>query len=154
MKQMVILSLASVKGGGSIALSLLCLLFFFSALVLFIFFWQRERKLRAKLALLEEKQGELELYKAKMAEFDKLIPDLLKIGHLDHDINTPLCVITMSLGRAKMIGEATSDSSLLQNVEDIVEAVKDIGVIMQQVRVLKTSPIIPYGKKKALREEG
>ena len=41
----------------------------------------------------------------KLDELDELIPELQKIAKLDHDVNTPLCVITMSLGRAKRMGQ-------------------------------------------------
>lgn len=83
----------------------------------------------------------------KLEELKKLLPDLKKIARLDHDVNTPLCVITMSLGRAKKLALETSDENLLTNVEDIVEAVGRIGEIMQAVRVLKASTLIAYKEK-------
>lgn len=92
---------------------------------------------------LQECRAELQ----KLDELKKLLPDLKKIARLDHDVNTPLCVITMSLGRAKKLALETNDESLLTNVEDIVEAVGRIGEIMQAVRVLKTSTLIAYKEK-------
>jgi hypothetical protein len=78
----------------------------------------------------------------KLDELNALIPELQKIAKLDHDVNTPLCVITMSLGRAKKLGQQTGDDTLLNNVKDISDAVNRIGEIMQAVRILKTHPLI------------
>jgi len=84
-----------------------------------------------------------------LTEMNKLLPKLKAIARLDHDVNTPLCVITMSLGRAKKLGQEMGDETLLHNVEDIMSAVSRIGEIMQAVRVLKTSKIISYKDKQA-----
>ncbi len=80
----------------------------------------------------------------KLDELDELIPELQKIAKLDHDVNTPLCVITMSLGRAKRMGQENNDESLLNNVQDILNSVGRIQEIMQAVRILKTSPLVAY----------
>ncbi|MCB5252191.1 MAG: hypothetical protein LHW51_04365, partial [Candidatus Cloacimonetes bacterium] len=65
-----------------------------------------------------------ELLKAK--SWEALIPELRNIARLDHDVNTPLCVITMSLGRAKKLGQQSGDELLLNNVKDITDAVARI----------------------------
>lgn len=80
----------------------------------------------------------------KLNELDELIPELQKIAKLDHDVNTPLCVITMSLGRAKRLGQENNDESLLNNVQDILNSVGRIQEIMQAVRILKTNPLVAY----------
>ncbi len=80
----------------------------------------------------------------KLDELDELIPELQKIAKLDHDVNTPLCVITMSLGRAKRLGQENNDESLLNNVQDILNSVGRIQEIMQAVRILKTNPLVAY----------
>ncbi|MDD4806484.1 MAG: hypothetical protein PHO35_06855 [Candidatus Cloacimonetes bacterium] len=80
----------------------------------------------------------------KLDELDELIPELQKIAKLDHDVNTPLCVITMSLGRAKRMGQENNDESLLNNVQDILNSVGRIQEIMQAVRILKTNPLVAY----------
>jgi phosphoglycerate-specific signal transduction histidine kinase len=86
----------------------------------------------------------------KLDELDELVPELQKISKLDHDVNTPLCVITMSLGRAKKLGQETGDDFLMNNVKDITDAVARIGEIMQAVRVLKTHPLVAKTKAQTL----
>ncbi|MDI3504533.1 MAG: hypothetical protein PWP64_1469, partial [Candidatus Cloacimonadota bacterium] len=93
---------------------------------------------------LRKKNEEYQAQLSNLSELELLKPELRKIARLDHDVNTPLCVITMSLGRAKKLGQEMGDELLLNNIEDIMSAVRRIGEIMQAVRVLKTSRLISY----------
>ena len=115
-----------------------------------VFFWHRSRQETKEAIHFKEKmQKELSTCRMKLQkleELEQMIPELQKIARLDHDVNTPLCVITMSLGRAKKLGQQSSDESLLNNVKDITDAVARIGEIMQAVRVLKTHPLVVQNK--------
>jgi C4-dicarboxylate-specific signal transduction histidine kinase len=115
-----------------------------------VFFWHRSRQETKEAIHFKEKmQKELSTCRSKLQkleELEQMIPELKKIAKLDHDVNTPLCVITMSLGRAKKLGQQSSDESLLNNVKDITDAVARIGEIMQAVRVLKTHPLVVQNK--------
>jgi len=93
-----------------------------------------------------------ELLKAK--SWEALIPELRNIARLDHDVNTPLCVITMSLGHAQKIARQQNDDILLGNTRDILNAVNRVGEIMKAVRVLKTHPLITYKDKKPAAKAG
>lgn len=115
-----------------------------------VFFWHRSRQETKEAIHFKEKmQKELSTCRMKLQkleELEQMIPELQKIARLDHDVNTPLCVITMSLGRAKKLGQQSGDELLLNNVKDITDAVARIGEIMQAVRVLKTHPLVVQNK--------
>jgi C4-dicarboxylate-specific signal transduction histidine kinase len=115
-----------------------------------VFFWHRSRQETKEAIHFKEKmQKELSTCRSKLQkleELEQMIPELKKIAKLDHDVNTPLCVITMSLGRAKKLGQQSGDELLLNNVKDITDAVARIGEIMQAVRVLKTHPLVVQNK--------
>lgn len=123
-----------------------------------VFFWHRSRQETKEAIHFKEKmQKELSTCRSKLQkleELEQMIPELKKIAKLDHDVNTPLCVITMSLGRAKRLGQENDDQSLLNNVQDILDAVTRIGEIMQAVRVLKTSAMIAYKDKVSTKHTG
>lgn len=116
-----------------------------------------KKELKAKQGRIELLQNDLadsRMKLQKLEELEQMIPELKKIAKLDHDVNTPLCVITMSLGRAKRLGQENDDQSLLNNVQDILDAVTRIGEIMQAVRVLKTSALIAYKDKVSTKHTG
>ncbi|MDD3535334.1 MAG: hypothetical protein PHC50_04220 [Candidatus Cloacimonetes bacterium] len=119
----------------------------FIGLLVFLYYRHLMGIRKVELQKLSDQLQECRDELIKLEELKKLLPDLKKIARLDHDVNTPLCVITMSLGRAKKLALETSDENLLTNVEDIVEAVGRIGEIMQAVRVLKASTLIAYKEK-------
>lgn len=115
-------------------------------LLILIFYRQQIKIQNRQIADLRRKHEALTDELAKSRELMTLLPELQKIAKLDHDVNTPLCVITMSLGRAKKLGQQSGDELLLNNVKDITDAVARIGEIMQAVRVLKTHPLVVQNK--------
>ncbi|MCK9584099.1 MAG: hypothetical protein M0R69_04200 [Candidatus Cloacimonetes bacterium] len=121
---------------------------------LIIYLLQRNKQCRKRAENLEQQAAQLkqELHKARA--WEAMIPELRKIAKLDHDVNTPLCVITMSMGRAQKIAMQQNDDVLLGNVQDILSAVKRVGEIMQAVRVLKTNPLISSKDKKPAAAAG
>lgn len=141
------ISLLTAALQGEYAPWILTIVLAFIAMILLLYYGHLTKAQNREIESLRKELGELKPELSKLEELDKLIPELKKIAHLDHDINTPLCVVTMSLGRAKKLAETNNDESLMINVEDILEAVRDIGEMMKMVRVLKTSPLIPYKDK-------
>lgn len=124
------------------------------SLALIIFLAQRKRTYKARTAALEQEIAMLKQELEKLGAWDSMIPELIKISHLDHDVNTPLCVITMSLGRAQKIAKEQNDELLLGNTRDILSAVNRVGEIMQAVRVIKTHPLISIKDNKPASETG
>lgn len=97
----------------------------------------------AKISELKEMQKQLET----------LLPILRNIAHIDHDINTPLCVITLSLGRVKRYANEYKNEGLVKTNNEITEAVNKISLILQRLYELKQHPLLDYyeqQKKQAL----
>ncbi|MCD8479168.1 MAG: hypothetical protein LRZ88_02375 [Candidatus Cloacimonetes bacterium] len=92
---------------------------------------ERENEKLSKLADLE-------------LEVQKLRPILQDIAHLDHDINTPLCVITLSLGRVKRLANELKNPGLDKSNNEITEAVNKVSLLLQRLQALKINPLVHY----------
>ncbi|MCB5278387.1 MAG: histidine kinase [Candidatus Cloacimonetes bacterium] len=77
-------------------------------------------------------------------EMERLLPSLKEIAHLDHDINTPLCVITLSLGRVKRYANEMNLDGLHKSNTEITEAVNKISLLLQRLKSIKESELIGY----------
>lgn len=73
-----------------------------------------------------------------------LIDTASGIAHLNHDINTPLCVITLSLSRVKKIGMESGSEALLKSNNEITEAVNRISDLLGRLEDLKRNPLLDY----------
>ncbi|HNQ42992.1 MAG TPA: histidine kinase [Candidatus Cloacimonadota bacterium] len=86
-------------------------------------------------------------------QLDTLLPILRNVAHIDHDINTPLCVITLSLGRVKRYANEYKNEGLEKTNNEVTEAVNKISQILQRLYELKQHPLLDYyeqQKKQAL----
>lgn len=77
-------------------------------------------------------------------EMNNLRSQLKDIAHLDHDINTPLCVVTLSLGRVKRYANELGISGLQKTHDEITEAVNKISLLLQRLQPLKINPLVHY----------
>ncbi len=59
-----------------------------------------------------ELESKLEMADKALEQLRELIPTLIEISHLDHDLNTPLCIISLSLSRVKRLGIELNDEGL------------------------------------------
>ncbi len=128
-------------------LILFAVLVFIAALVI-LFCLQKFKTQKQQILLLREQLVKQEKKIAGLQDLEALAPELKKIARLDHDINTPLCAITMSVGRAQKIAGQQNDEVLQDNVRDILNAVSRIGELMQAVLVLKKHPLIANADKR------
>lgn len=83
-------------------------------------------------------------YEALQKQVDELMPILRDVGHIDHDINTPLCVITLSLGRVKRYANEYQNDGLNKSNNEIMEAVNKISIILQRLHPMKQHPLLGY----------
>ena len=118
------------------------------SLGLIIFLLLRNKQYKANIEILEHRITKLNQEILKPLKWEAIIPELRKIAQLDHDVNTPLCVITMSMGRAQIIAQQQHDEVLQGNIRDVLDAVDKIGEITEAVRVLKTHPLIANADKR------
>lgn len=66
----------------------------------------------------------------------ELMPVLDDVSQLRHDINTPLCVISLSMSRVKRLGLELSNDALLKSDNEITESLNKINTILQRLDVL------------------
>ncbi len=106
---------------------------------------------KTKTARIEEMQSELEACKQKEAEHKELrrdLDDLLRvlkdIARLDHDINTPLCVISLSISRVKKIAMELENDSLGKTGAEITESVNKISALLKRLEALKDNKLLAY----------
>lgn len=79
------------------------------------------------------KEIELQASHKSNQSYRRLHPLLRDIGQLKHDINTPLCVITLSLSRVKRAGIELSNEGLQKSNNEITEAVNKISSILSRI---------------------
>jgi len=104
-----------------------------------------------QLALQKVTQRELDEAKGKLIEFNEFkhqfesfIPALKDVAHMDHDINTPLCVITLSLGRIKRYAKEYQNEGLEKSNNEITDAVNKISRILLRLQTMKANPLLGY----------
>ncbi|MFA5666735.1 MAG: hypothetical protein WC944_07070 [Candidatus Cloacimonadaceae bacterium] len=133
---------------------ILMLLILLGSVWLIISLLRRYKRCKMETEIFEAEIAQLKEELLKARAWEALIPEFRKIARLDHDVNTPLCVITMSLGRAQKIATQQNDEILQGNTRDILNAVNRVGEIMKAVRVLKTHPLIAINDKKPAAKAG
>lgn len=101
----------------------------------------KDRRTNELLARQVEELKKCEEWKSEM---ERLLPALKEIAHLDHDINTPLCVITLSLGRVKRYANELRNEGLNKSNNEITEAVNKISLLLQRLQSIKDNPLIGY----------
>ncbi len=84
--------------------------------------------------------------KKKLDQWDDLRPALKDIAHLDHDLNTPLCIISLSLGRVIKMGVETHDEGLQKTGNEITEALNKISQLLLRLDTIKKNPLVGYKK--------
>ncbi len=100
-----------------------------------------QKNLRAEMEGAQNKLNELSKTKD---DLDKLMPILKDVAHIDHDINTPLCIITLSLGRVKRYANEYHNEGLHKSNNEIMEAVNKISLILKRLQDMKQSPLLDY----------
>ncbi len=90
----------------------------------------------------EEVSRERDLLLRRIGEYHELRPVLKQIAHLDHDINTPLCIISLSIGRVKRLGFELNSGGLQKSSDEITEAMNKINLLLQHLIPLKRHPLI------------
>lgn len=73
---------------------------------------------------------------------EDLIKTAAEVANMDHDLNTPLCIISLSIGRVKRLGIETNNDALLKTSSEITDSLNRINIILQQLNPLKNNPLI------------
>jgi len=110
---------------------------------LFVNMRKETSELTAKRFELEQQVSSLV---QRLNEWENLKPALNDIAKLDHDLNTPLCVISLSLGRITKYGIELQNEGLQRTGNEITEAMNRISQILLRLDSLKKSPLIDSKK--------
>jgi hypothetical protein len=112
-------------------------------------------------AQLKQKQISIDEIDSKLTSADTMLKanktltrqreDLIKaaagVANIDHDLNTPLCIISLSIGRVKRMGIETNNDALLKTSNEVTDAINRINFILQRLNPLKNNPLIPEYKE-------
>lgn len=101
-------------------------------------------ELAGSLEELEALRKKLEEAGGFKREVEDLVPVLQEVAHLDHDINTPLCVISLSLSRVTKLGMEMEHEGLNKTSNEITEAVNKISKLLTRLEKLKRNPLLDY----------
>jgi hypothetical protein len=101
----------------------------------------KHRRNELELDNLREKARDYEKYQLEVKELVKAVNE---VAHLDHDINTPLCVISLSISRVKKVGMELDNENLNKTSNEVTEAINKISSILRRLEVLKTNPLVGY----------
>jgi hypothetical protein len=83
----------------------------------------------------------------QLAKGEELIKVAADIANLDHDINTPLCIISLSIGRIKRMGIENNNDTLLKTSNEVTDSINRINLILRRLNPLKNSSLIPINYK-------
>jgi len=93
--------------------------------------------------------------KEKLVVDEKLIKDYKEVVQvsanlvgIDHDINNPLSIISLSLSRVKRAASEYNDEKLHKSSNQITEAINKINGILVRLQDLKRLPLIKQARKK------
>ncbi|MDZ4122112.1 MAG: hypothetical protein U1C33_06795 [Candidatus Cloacimonadaceae bacterium] len=98
-------------------------------------------ELRSQVASLEDM---LAASKTTVREWEELKPLLRDIAQLDHDLNTPLCVISLSLGRITKLGIESNNEGLQRSGNEITDALNKISQLLLRLDSLKKNRLVEY----------
>jgi len=99
-------------------------------------------QLSALTARLSETEQILSANKLLLEQNRDLVQAACDIAHIDHDLNTPLCVISLSIGRVKRLGMEANNEQLLRTSNEVTEAINKINEILHRLGKLKTNALI------------
>jgi signal transduction histidine kinase len=102
-------------------------------------FSQNESEAAEKFLQLQKEYNDILKTVEKNQEMTPILKD---IAHLDHDINTPLCVITLSLTRVKQAAASLHNEFLAKSSNEITEAVNNISELLKRLIPLKEHDLL------------
>jgi hypothetical protein len=94
------------------------------------------------LEKIENLEKKLQKNEQTLQKYRETAPLLKDIAHLDHDINTPLCVITLSLTRVKQAAANLHNEFLAKSSNEISEAVNNISELLKRLIPLKENDLL------------
>ncbi|MFC1898054.1 histidine kinase [Candidatus Cloacimonadota bacterium] len=106
------------------------------------------KDLMDKDSVLTEKQRMLVLSKQREEQLEEVVEVAAKIATLDHDINNPLTIISLSVRRILKAAEVYKDEKLEKAGNQMTEALNKINGLLTRFQNLKRLELIQIERKK------
>lgn len=103
---------------------------------------QKQKEIDDTRAELDLAQSKIKTDSIIIKQKDSLVKSAVDVANLDHDLNTPLCIISLSIGRVKRMGIETNNDILLKTSSEITDAINRINIILQRLNPVKNNPLV------------
>lgn len=97
---------------------------------------------------LSEKEAELLKNKTLLTKYQEVVKESAIVSGLDHDINNPLTIISLSIRRIIKASVDYNDDKLKKSGDQMTEAINDITKILSKFRKLKQLDLIQENREK------
>ena len=105
-------------------------------------------KMKNQEVFLHDKEDKLVSDENRMKDYEEVVRVSASIVGIDHDINNPLSIISLSLSRVKRAASEYDDEKLHKSSNQITEAINKINGILTRLQKLKRLPLIKEARKK------
>ncbi|MBN2460340.1 MAG: histidine kinase [Candidatus Cloacimonetes bacterium] len=113
---------------------------------------QQNKKIREELADVEKnfdiKKQEIEQNISDISKYRDVVKVGARLASLDHDINNPLTIISLSLRRLKKAAQEYKDDKLSKSAAQMEEAINNINGILVRLQDLKRLDLIKEERNK------
>lgn len=105
-------------------------------------------KLKNQEDFLKDKEEKIISDEKLLANYKEVVRVSASLAGIDHDINNPLSIISLSLSRVKKAASEYDDEKLHKSSNQITEAVNKINGILARLQKLKRLPLIKKARNK------
>ena len=105
-------------------------------------------KLKNQEDYLLDKEKKMVFDEKQIKDYQEVVQVSANLAGIDHDINNPLSIISLSLSRVKRAASEYNDEKLHKPSNQITEAINKINGILVRLQDLKRLPLIKHARKK------
>jgi len=106
-------------------------------------------KIESMQKQVENIQQETLRSRENISNYREVVKTGAKISTLDHDINNPLTIISLSIRRVKKAAQEYKDEKLIKSANQMSEAINNINGILVRLQELKRLELIKEERKKS-----
>lgn len=105
-------------------------------------------KLKNQEEFLKDKEDRIVSDEKELTDYQEVVRVSASLAGIDHDINNPLSIISLSLSRVKKAASQYDDEKLHKSSNQITEAINKINGILARLQELKRLPLIKKARNK------
>jgi len=105
-------------------------------------------KLKNQEEFLKDKEDKIVSDEKELTDYQEVVRVSASLAGIDHDINNPLSIISLSLSRVKKAASQYDDEKLHKSSNQISEAINKINGILARLQELKRLPLIKKARNK------